>query len=444
MSNLSLTYQQDQIRSPGEKDSSFVEYMTDFDVFMFSSQFAAKQLRIFFLSCREPLQCFEPRNALNEAMACSVLHHSRCKLLGGGGFHRTLVLRLFSLYRNCIRSPLKHAMCVLSRRHTLPQMKCVKTLSVDAFNASITSIGFHPTLPLLAAGYKADGGEHSVMLWQMGSNKSPVVLTHGFPVTDVNFHPILPILATTSLHNSLNFFQVPSDRLSSNTTLSAYKLPSLNAHADTTFVNVVSFDPSGTFFATGASDKTAKVWELSSGKSDKVCVATLMGHERAITCLSFSSSGKLLATGDSDKTVKVWDLALDKESDKCVATLHGHENRISGVAFNNTSTLLATGSWDTTAKLWDLSPDKKSNACVATLIGHTSPITCVSFHPDAKILATGSEDKTVRIWRFSNDGSFATCVAVLNAKSPVSSVDFHPSGKFLAIGSRNGTVMFWQ
>jgi WD40 repeat protein len=442
MSNLPLTYQEDQIRSWGEKDSSIVEYAIVFDVLMFSSQFAAKQLGIFFPLRRAQLQCFEPRNALHEAMACSVLHHTRCKLLGGGGFHRTLVLRLLSLDGNYIRSPLKHAMCVLSRRHTLPQMNCVKKLSVDAFNASITCIRFHKTAPLLAAGYKADGGEHSVMLWQMGSNKSPVVLTHGFPVTDVNFHPTLPLLATTSLNNSLNFFQVLDVSLSSNTTLSACQVSTVKTHSDTTYVNAVSFDHSGTFFATGSSDKTAKVWDGFSRNSK--CVATLMGHTRPITCLSFSSSENLLATGSSDNNAKLWDLSPDKKSDECVATLSGHNDRISGVAFNNTSTLLATCSWDTTAKLWSMSHDKKSYECVATMIGHTCPITCLSFHPDVKILATGSQDETVRLWRFSNDGSFATCVAVLNAKSPVSSVDFHPSGKFLAIGCKDGTVKFWQ
>jgi WD40 repeat protein len=442
MSNLPLTYQEDQIRSWGEKDSSLVEYAIVFDVLMFSSQFAAKQLGIFFPLRRAQLQCFKPRNALHDAMACSVSHQTRCKLLGGGGFHRTLVLRLFSLDRNYIRSPLKHAMCVLSRRHTLPQMNRVNKLSVDAFNASITCINFHKTAPLLAAGYEADGGEHSVMLWQIGSNKSPVVRTHGFPVTDVNFHPTLPLLATTSVHNSLNFFQVPDVSLLSNTTLSAHNLTSLKAHPEKTFVNAVSFDHSGTFFATGSSDKTAKVWDGFSRNSK--CVATLMGHTRPITCLSFAPSGQLLATGSSDNNAKLWDLSPDKKSDECVATLTGHNDRISGVAFNNTSTLLATCSWDTTAMLWSMSHDKKFYECVATMIGHRRPITGVSFHPNAKILATGSEDETVRLWRFSNDGSSATCVAILNAESPVSSVDFHPSGKFLAIGCRNGTVMFWQ
>lgn len=432
MSDISLSSQQ--------TDSFLMKYMIVFDVFMLSSQFVAKQLGIVFPLRRAQLQCFEPRNALNEAMACSVFHQTRWKLLGGGGIHLALVRRLFSLDGKYIRSPLEHAMCVLSRRHTLPQMTCVKTLSVEADDASITCIRIHKTAPLLAAGYRAEGGENSVMLWQMGSNKSPVVLLHGLRVTNVNFHPTLLILATTKLDNSLDFFQVPSDGLLSNKTLSAYKYTSLRAYLDTTYVNAVEFDPSGNFFATGASDKTAKVWKQSPEKSE--CVATLTGHTRPITCLSFSPSGKLLATGSSDKTVKVWDLSLDKESDKCVATLCGLEDQISGLAFHKDN-VLATCSWDTTVKLWNLFGDKKSYECVVTLFGHTHPITCLSFHHDANILATGSEDNTVRIWRFSTDGS-ATCVAILNAKSPVSSLDFHPSGKSLAIGCRNGTVMFWQ
>jgi WD40 repeat protein len=71
-------------------------------------------------------------------------------------------------------------------------------------------------------------------------------------------------------------------------------------------VQSVAFHPTTPVLATGSTDSTAKLWQLSSDKSSAVCVATLKGHSEVITSVAFHPTAPVLATGSYDKTVKLW------------------------------------------------------------------------------------------------------------------------------------------
>ena len=100
----------------------------------------------------------------------------------------------------------------------------------------------------------------------------------------------------------------------------------------------MAFSPDGTRLATASGDKTAKVWDVASGRE----VRTLSGHTDAVYGVAFSPDGTRLATASWDKTAKVWDVASGRE----VRTLSGHTDAVYGVAFSPDGTRLATASWD--------------------------------------------------------------------------------------------------
>jgi WD40 repeat protein len=70
-------------------------------------------------------------------------------------------------------------------------------------------------------------------------------------------------------------------------------------------VNEVAFSPDGKLLATASGDKTARLWEVASGKA----LATLAGHENEVNAVAFSPDGKLVATASADGTTRLWEVS---------------------------------------------------------------------------------------------------------------------------------------
>ncbi|MFM7249230.1 MAG: WD40 repeat domain-containing protein, partial [Planctomycetaceae bacterium] len=76
-------------------------------------------------------------------------------------------------------------------------------------------------------------------------------------------------------------------------------------------------------------------------------IHVIKGHDRAVQSVAFSPDGTRLATGSWDRTARLWDVATGKE----LAVLKGHEDWVWSVAFSPDGTRLATASDDGTARL---------------------------------------------------------------------------------------------
>jgi WD40 repeat protein len=74
-----------------------------------------------------------------------------------------------------------------------------------------------------------------------------------------------------------------------------------SGHAGT--VDALTFSPDGRWLASGSSDRTIRVWDLSTGRT----ICTLEGHTDDVWSLSFSPDGKHLASASQDGAVRIWD-----------------------------------------------------------------------------------------------------------------------------------------
>ena len=81
-------------------------------------------------------------------------------------------------------------------------------------------------------------------------------------------------------------------------------------------------------------------------KSRFELVGTLQGHSSSVCSMSFSPDGTKVASGSSDKTVKLWDVT----SGECLQTLEGHSDIVHSVSFSPDGTKVASGSDDETVK----------------------------------------------------------------------------------------------
>ena len=172
----------------------------------------------------------------------------------------------------------------------------------------------------------------------------------------------------------------------------------------------VAFSPDGTRLATSSSDKTARIWDASTGELQ------LQRVHGAVAALAFSPDGTRLATGSSDETARIWHITTGKQQlqvthhlpmkqvrklarKQLAGTMAGAvtfgripDATVWAVAFSPDGTRLATGSSDKTARIWDASTGELQLQLV-----HGSAVAALAFSPDGIRLATGSS-RFARVW----------------------------------------------
>ncbi|KAJ1900041.1 U3 small nucleolar RNA-associated protein [Kickxella alabastrina] len=152
-------------------------------------------------------------------------------------------------------------------------------------------------------------------------------------------------------------------------------------------INSICVAPSDTIFATGSQDKTAKVWDIATGKP----LGTLQGHRRGVWNVAFSPVDRVIATTSADRTVKLWSLS----DFGCLKTLEGHTNSVLCVEFLTKGTQLMTTGSDGLIKLWNI----KDAECVLTLDKHENKIWTLAKQQSEEFVATGGADSTIYIWK---------------------------------------------
>ncbi|MGH3008570.1 MAG: hypothetical protein ACRDLM_04090 [Gaiellaceae bacterium] len=190
-----------------------------------------------------------------------------------------------------------------------------------------------------------------------------------------------------------------------------------------------ALDPTGTVFAVAMRHGKTTSTELLSTRSGRR-IAVL--RETGIRSLAFSPDGRHLATGSNDRTARVWDASTGK-----LLHILPHHGYVVGEQFSRDGRFLVTSCSDGGAYLWNVSNGRRE----LLLVGATGGIDAAAFSPDGSEIVTGSADRLARIY-YSQDGRLLAPLA--GHDQAVTSVGFDPSGRTIVTSSSDGTVRLWQ
>ncbi|KAM5356308.1 hypothetical protein ACJ41O_002954 [Fusarium nematophilum] len=194
------------------------------------------------------------------------------------------------------------------------------------------------------------------------------------------------------------------------------------------WVRSLAVEPGNKWFASGAGDRTIKIWDLATGSLR----LTLTGHISTVRGLAVSPRHPYLFSCGEDKMVKCWDL----ETNKVIRHYHGHLSGVYTLALHPTLDVLVTGGRDGAARVWDM----RTRSNIHVLSGHTQTVAdLVCQEADPQVI-TGSLDSTVRLWDLA---AGKTMGVLTHHKKGVRALATHPSEFTFASGS-TGSIKQWK
>ena len=207
----------------------------------------------------------------------------------------------------------------------------------------VTAVAFSPDGTRLATGNNYE----TARIWDATTGEQQLRVIHSGPVTAVAFSPDGTRLATGSSDKSARIWDA---------TTGEQQLRVIHSGP----VTAVAFSPDGTRLATGSSDKSARIWDATTGEQQLqvthfvaqglvgvMASGALAPSGGAVKAVAFSPHGTRLATVSSDKTARIWDATTGEQQ---LQITHG--GPVAAVAFSPGRTRLAVSGNDKSVQIW--------------------------------------------------------------------------------------------
>lgn len=166
-------------------------------------------------------------------------------------------------------------------------------------------------------------------------------------------------------------------------------------------INSLDLAPNDRYLASGSQDKLVKIFEVDYMSSQGGArgslrqLGTCKGHRRGVWTVKFSTVDRIVASGAADRTVKLW--SLDDFS--CLKTFEGHTNSVLRVDFLSQGMQLITSASDGLVKLWNI----RDEECIKTMDNHEDKIWALAVSSDEKTIVSAGADSIATFWEDATD-----------------------------------------
>ena len=232
-------------------------------------------------------------------------------------------------------------------------------------------------------------------------------------------------------------------------------------------VRSVAFSPDGKTILTGCKDKTARLWDATTGQP----IGSPILHPGEVLTVTYSPDGSTIFTTCSDRNTRLWDATTHHPIDqpfireplafspdgKAVISRNGDaaqlydvdarqpigppmrpQGRLNTAAYSPDGKSVVIGCLDGTAQCWNAVTGKPDGEPIR---GHRLKVWDVAVSPDGRTALTASEDKTARLWDVVTNQPIGLPLVHLG---PVVAVAFSPDGKSFLTASSDTTVRLWD
>ncbi|KAK5129321.1 pre-mRNA-splicing factor prp46 [Meristemomyces frigidus] len=193
------------------------------------------------------------------------------------------------------------------------------------------------------------------------------------------------------------------------------------------WVRALAMEPGNQWFASGAGDRTIKIWDLATG----TLKLTLTGHISTVRGLAVSPRHPYLFSCAEDKMVKCWDL----ETNKVIRHYHGHLSGVYTLALHPTLDVLMTGGRDGVVRVWDM----RTRSNIHVLSGHKGTVSSIVAQATDPQVISSSLDGTVRMYDLA---AGKTSGVLTHHKKGVRALATHPT-EFTFASASPGQIKQW-
>ncbi len=222
--------------------------------------------------------------------------------------------------------------------------------------------------------------------------------------------------------------QIMANRVLSALTMRTFWLPIAEPLRHEGPVHMARFSADETKVVTASADKTARVWDVTTGQS----LVPPLAHDGPVLTAEFSRDGERILTASIDGTARIWEARTGR-----LLSVLRHDGIVSGARFSPDGTRAVTASYDRTARIWDA----RSGQPIGSPLKHERGLTSAVFSPDGERIMTTSQDKTARLW---NGRTGEPLSDPLPHESRPGSAEFSPDGKLVATDTWDGYLQFWD